>query len=132
MAYIEKNFRPIKYKRDKAERAYIPKKIREKVLGRFNGRCGFCGEFHTKLAIDHMIPVYNGGTDDESNLMPACFQCNNFKSAFTVEQFRDELSRQVERAQKYSVNFRMAKKFLQVIENQTPIIFYFERVKNGA
>lgn len=131
MAFIEKekNYRPLKFKKDKSERGYIPKKVREKVLLKFNGRCCYCGEFHKRLFIDHVIPVYNGGTDDEYNLMPACFQCNSFKGAFSLEEFRHELSMQVVRAFRYSVNFRMAKKYMQVIETQSPIVFYFERVK---
>lgn len=131
MAFIgkDKNYRPLKYEKDKSDRRHIPKKIKERVLSKFNGRCYLCGEFHKRLTIDHVIPVYKGGTDDESNLMPACFQCNNFKWIFTIEELREELSRQLERAKRYSVNFRMAKKFMQVIETPSPIVFYFERIK---
>src|SRR6185437_377894 len=34
-------------------------------------------EIHQKLAtIDHVIPIALGGTDDETNLVTACFICN--------------------------------------------------------
>ena len=48
-----------------------------RVFGKADGRCWFCG---TLIASDtfrvvHLKPVRNGGTSDESNLVPACGAC---------------------------------------------------------
>lgn len=60
------------------------------------------------------------------NLMPACRICNKWKSAFTLDQFRNELFEQVKRLNDYSANYRMAKKYGLVIESVRPVVFYFE------
>jgi len=73
----------------------------------------------------------NGGmerpeNDCIENIVPACAPCNLFKSVFSVEQFREEIRYQVERARKTSVNFRTAERFglIQVID--TPVLFWYE------
>lgn len=109
-------------------RPHIPKAIREKVLNRYDGKCAYCGCTPLKLSIDHREPFIGGQNDSEDNLMPACYPCNNFKSIFTLEQFRAEISAQAERARKYSVNFRMGEKFGLIIERKREVRFYFEIV----
>ena len=52
------------------------------------------------------------------------------KGGMTVEAFRSELSKQVERARAGSKNFRMAEKFGLVSVNQINVVFYFEK-QNG-
>ena len=34
-----------------------------------------------KLEIEHLLPIAEGGTDDEENLWLACRDCNSFKSS---------------------------------------------------
>lgn len=63
------------------------------------------------------------------NLNPACPACNNYKHTLTLEKFRIELSKQVERAMN-SCNFRLALKYKQIIINQSPIVFYFKKMQN--
>jgi len=106
---------------------YIPKSLREKIKNRFQGRCGYCGEFCKKVHIDHIVPIAKNGTSNcESNLMPSCAQCNNLKLTYNLEDFRDLLSTQVDKARKYSVNFRFAEKYGQIIVKKSDIKFYFE------
>lgn len=54
--------------------------IRFKILNRDNFRCQYCGrnpkEDNCKLVVDHIIPSAKGGSNDESNLTTACFECN--------------------------------------------------------
>lgn len=101
--------------------------IRDKVRGRFSGRCGYCGESPNKIQIDHIHPVQSGGTDEESNLMPSCFSCNNYKTSLTVEQFRREIAESVRKARDYSVNFRFAERFGLVSLLDKPVTFHFEK-----
>lgn len=107
-------------------RKSIPKKLREKIAKRYNGRCGYCGCTLTRMQIDHIVPVIDGGTNDESNLMPSCPQCNNYKHSMSLDSFRFELGQQVFRLQK-NVNFKLASKYNQVTVTETPIEFYFEK-----
>lgn len=59
----------------------------ERVFARSNGRCHWCGTtldretpgpnfFH----VDHVVPVRDGGTNDESNLVAACAACNHARA----------------------------------------------------
>jgi 5-methylcytosine-specific restriction endonuclease McrA len=113
---------------------------RQKVLNKCGGHCAYCGDEITlkTMQIDHIMPklffgfgceedIPNYGVDDIINLNPSCRKCNNFKNVWSLEEFRRELEVQVERARKYSVNFRMAEKFNQIQINKQPIIFYFEK-----
>lgn len=121
------------------KRESIPKKTRELVKAKYNGHCAYCGEKPEKLVIDHLHAVArhisferkHGELDinDISNLMPACFSCNNYKTTYSLEEFRRELSKQVERARENSINFRLAERFGQIIIKNTPIRFYFEELE---
>ena len=110
------------------KRKPISKKLRDQILLKTEGRCGYCGVKLTgKWHIDHIIPFSRSKSNDSpENLMASCPQCNRFKCTFTLEEFRSELKDQVTRARKYSVNFRFAEKYglIKVIEK--PIVFYFE------
>ena len=63
---------------------YISKQIREKVRQTAQHRCGFClfQEYYSLsvFQIDHIIPLAEGGTNDEENLWLVCEPCNRAKS----------------------------------------------------
>lgn len=44
----------------------------------FANLCAYCGEARP-LTRDHKIPLVRGGTDDISNIVPACRPCNSRK-----------------------------------------------------
>lgn len=81
----------------------IPTATRKKLYEKYNHRCAYCGcELEYKdMQIDHVESVYRNNDIaqtmsekemyDESNLLPACRQCNFYKSTFTIEQFRQRL-----------------------------------------
>lgn len=48
--------------------------------------CIYCGE-PKRLERDHKIPVSQGGTDDITNIVPACRTCNTKKSARTSNAY---------------------------------------------
>lgn len=61
------------------ERVPIPRSVRFRVLDRDGYRCRYCGRSAldgAKLHIDHIMPVARGGTNEESNLVTACQECN--------------------------------------------------------
>ena len=48
--------------------------------------CAYCGEAK-KLTRDHKLPLSRGGTDDITNLVPACKSCNSKKRALSAVEY---------------------------------------------
>lgn len=120
----------------------MAKQDRIKIHQKYNGRCAYCGKEITlkQMQVDHIIPLMRGysasdllswnivrGEDLEENFNPACARCNKWKSTFTVEHFRREVSLQIERLQRDSSAFRMALDYGLVSINNTEVSFYFEK-----
>src|SRR5690606_8515789 len=79
-----KYFRELKKKfEQKPKRQPMSPKLRFKILQRDNFTCKYCGRSANDgvvLHVDHIQPVSKGGTDEESNLITACQECNLGKS----------------------------------------------------
>lgn len=122
------------------------KGVKEIVFNKYNGHCAYCGDKLIKMQIDHIIPQSNfywhiknnrdipiflnhlkeGDENHIDNLNPSCAVCNKAKDTFSLRVFRLELEDQINRAKKYSRNYRFALKYCQVIETKQPIVFHFE------
>lgn len=65
----------------------VSKRTRYEVLRRDNHTCRYCGGTapDVVLTVDHVTPVALGGTDDPSNLVAACKDCNAGKSSTTPD-----------------------------------------------
>lgn len=61
----------------------VTKRVRYEVLRRDNHACRYCGGAapDVVLTVDHVIPVALGGSDDPSNLVAACRDCNSGKTS---------------------------------------------------
>lgn len=61
----------------------VTKRTRYEVLKRDNHTCRYCGASapDATLTVDHVTPVALGGTDDPSNLVAACRDCNAGKAS---------------------------------------------------
>lgn len=72
--------------RTKPKRALIPQGVRFDVFRRDNFTCQYCGQKSPDVTLecDHIVAVANGGSDDPSNLITACFDCNRGKGTKTV------------------------------------------------
>lgn len=61
------------------------------ALAKTDGVCARCGRVLSfeKATIEHYIPKYRGGSDDERNLLPLCKNCNKQKGSriVTVEDY---------------------------------------------
>lgn len=80
--------------------SYAPETLK-KLYDKTNGRCHIC---YKKLArvnygkhgrrgaweVDHSVPRARGGTDRQSNLLPACTTCNRSKQDSTTRVARSE------------------------------------------
>ena len=77
--YLSKNKR---INRPNLKRKPLTRSIRHEVFKRDNYRCVECGATNkdTRLHVDHIIPVAQGGTDELDNLQTLCEACNLSKS----------------------------------------------------
>ena len=66
-----------------AKRKALSTKSRFEIFKRDEFTCQYCGAHPPEvvLEVDHIIPVADGGANDETNLTTACFDCNRGKSA---------------------------------------------------
>lgn len=66
---------------------------KREVLRRDDFTCQYCGQRHTTLTVDHVIPRRLGGEHSWQNLVAACPPCNHRKGSRTVEQAQMRLLR---------------------------------------
>lgn len=59
----------------------VSKRTRFEVLRRDSFTCRYCRSAENPLTVDHVVPVALGGSDDPSNLVAACKDCNAGKSS---------------------------------------------------
>lgn len=61
----------------------VSKRLRYEILRRDDNTCRYCGGKapDVVLTVDHVIPVALGGSDDPTNLVAACKDCNAGKTS---------------------------------------------------
>lgn len=76
----------------------LSKTRRNRILYRYNYHCAYCGQImgswnnpKRRAEIDHIISKSRGGNNDDSNLNPACHECNYYKASLSLEEFRNWL-----------------------------------------
>lgn len=63
------------------KRAKLSQTVRTRVAWSQGYRCNRCKEvLHYTFEIDHIQPLFDGGSNDESNLQALCAQCHRIKS----------------------------------------------------
>jgi 5-methylcytosine-specific restriction endonuclease McrA len=115
---------------------------RQEVYNKCDGHCAYCGKNITlkQMQVDHKEPLFRNstdkelewykrtrGTDEMDNLLPSCARCNRWKSTYTIEEFRKEISLQIQRLNNYSSNYRMVKDYNLIQETNNTVIFYYEK-----
>ena len=119
------------------------KKIdRQEVYDKCSGHCAYCGIEITfkQMQVDHIKPLYRNdkvetlevwgverGTDEMDNLNPSCSRCNKWKSTFSLEMFRTIVENSIDRMERDTPNFRLARDYGLIEVKQNPVVFYFER-----
>lgn len=65
----------------------VSKRVRFEILRRDKNTCQYCGQMapDVPLHIDHVIPIALGGSDDPSNLVTACRDCNAGKTSVSPD-----------------------------------------------
>lgn len=68
------------------KRKQLTKGTRFKVFNRDGFTCQYCGQMPPAvvLEVDHILPVALGGTNNQENLITACFDCNRGKAASSL------------------------------------------------
>ena len=72
------------------------------LVAEHDGRCAYCGE-ERPLGADHRIPLARGGTNDITNILPACRSCNCRKGKMTEREFRVRLLNERLRSSEFEV-----------------------------
>ena len=114
----------------------LTRQQRALVRGKYGGRCAYCGRILPEKGwqADHRVSLYRqdipryrdvSGVDDYE---PSCRRCNGWKSTYSVEEFREEISAQIARLRAASAGFRLAEDFGTVQATGTRVRFYFETV----
>lgn len=131
----------------------LTRKQRERLRMKFGGRCAYCGcELPEKgWHADHVQAVlrksercmkaaekgifrlkstgdvFRTEADCPENIFPSCAPCNLLKTTYSLEMFRKQVSLQVERGRRSSVNFRTAERFGLISVVNKPVVFWFEQ-----
>lgn len=114
-------------------RRQFTKEERLEIYNKYGGRCAYCGcELKLEeMTIDHILPLYRGGTNYPANLNPSCRSCNKYKATYTVEDFRKQLSLILGRLNDSKPTYRIAKRYGLIEENNHEIEFYYEISRKG-
>ena len=72
---------------------------KEQIYNKTNGHCAYCGvKLKIKdMTIEHIVPQSRayGGKGGSSNLLAACFYCNNNKTDLTLEEYRESVKKAI-------------------------------------
>lgn len=131
----------------------LTRKQRERLRMKFGGRCAYCGCVLPEKGwhADHVQAVlrksercmkaaekgifrlkttgevFRPEADCPENIFPSCAPCNLLKTTYSLEMFRKQVSLQVERGRRSSVNFRTAECFGLISVVNKPVVFWFEQ-----
>lgn len=131
---------------EKTKRRLFTKEERQSILEKTGCKCGHCGtelDIGT-MTVDHVFPLYKGGTNDEYNLIALCYNCNETKSnwVYNIEDYYNYILTQYEDL--YSITFaKLSREYKQKsilgfdtksyrIINQTQIQLMHNMIKRGA
>ena len=121
------------------------KNQRQTVFDKYGGKCAYCGcELQKGWHVDHIEPAFHNWSDEDvkrhlkqerglniiENYNPACPRCNRWKGTWSIEQFRNEISLQLERLERDSAQFRMARDYGLIKTSDIKVRFYYEVCSN--
>ena len=123
----------------------MTKNERQIVFNKYGGKCAYCGcELQKGWHVDHIEPAFHNWSDEDvnrflkqgrgentiENYNPACPRCNRWKGTWSIEQFRNEISLQIERLERDSAPFRMARDYGLIKTSEIEVKFYYEVCSN--
>lgn len=112
-------------------------KKRKLIYDKSDGHCWYCGIRLEEKGwhADHFKPIRRNsdGTclfpenDTEENKVPSCASCNNLKGSYDIEFFRKIIGEFVTTLNKYSTQYKIAKRYGMIEETGIQIVFWFEK-----
>lgn len=97
------------------ERVALSKRVRFEVFKRDGFTCQYCGAHPPGVVLecDHIVPVALGGSNDDDNLITACFDCNRGKSDVSLDVVPQSLA---EKAAEVAEREEQLRGYSQVME----------------
>jgi hypothetical protein len=98
-----------------AKRKAIGRKLRFEVFKRDGFSCAYCGAtpLDSKLQVDHIIAVSNGGSNDIDNLVTACQPCNIGKSNIPLSSAPEGLAQRGESIAEHEAQIKEYEKIVR-------------------
>ena len=115
---------------------------RQEIYDKCEGHCSYCGKEITikEMQVDHIEPHWHTlteqqanrakitkGSHDIENLNPSCRRCNQWKSTYNLEKFREVVETSIMRLDRDTPNFRLARDYGLLEVKEKSIVFYFEK-----
>ncbi len=66
---------------------------KREIFRRDDYRCQYCGQEHSRLTVDHVVPRHSGGSHSWENLVAACPACNRRKGHHALPEVHMRLLR---------------------------------------
>lgn len=112
------------------KRRKLSKAERLMIYDKCNHRCAYCGcDIEYKdMQVDHAKPLYIGGTDELSNMLPACRSCNHYKATRGIEDFRKYIREIPKRLDRDSIPYAVGKRFGLIEDGEWGVVFWFEEL----
>lgn len=99
---VRNRARARKERESKTLKDYLPLTLKLNLAKKQNNACFYCKEENLELSVmgelDHMTPIVQGGADIRENIVLACSQCNKEKHNKTVDEYREWIKRNGEKA----------------------------------
>ena len=124
-------------------------KKRQAIYDKSGGVCWYCGcELPKSWHVDHFHPIIRRDhswmskeakellgaegcdhpeRDTEYNKVPSCPSCNLMKSRLSIEDFRKCIEGFMDSLNKYTNQYKFAKKYGMIKETGSMVTFWFER-----
>lgn len=123
-----------------AKRKGIGKKLRFEVFKRDSFKCQYCGRVSPDviLEIDHIKPVKEGGTNDISNLITSCNDCNIGKGArllsddAVIKKQRKQLEELNERREQLEMMMEWRESLKSIEEDQLIVVDEYLNKETGS
>jgi 5-methylcytosine-specific restriction endonuclease McrA len=98
----------------KNKRTPIGKKLRFEVFKRDSFTCSYCGKRppEATLEIDHIDPVVKGGTNEISNLLTSCFDCNRGKGSTELSNVPRSIAESTEEIKERESQIKEYRKYI--------------------
>lgn len=121
----------------------LSKKQRSELKQKYGGHCAYCGcVLGDKWHADHIeavdrqwwkpgSPASKPENDVIENMNPACAPCNIDKHSLTLENWRAMMQRTNEVLMRDNSTFRRAVRYGLVKLDDSPIVFYFEKLQKS-